>query len=360
MPYNLRKSTVHVRKTVPFNPEKLSFMNPAIICFGEVLLRLSAPGKELLLQSPHFEAHIGGAEANVAVSLHKFGHRTRMVSALPESTLGRACADELRRHGVDTSAIQYRDGRMGMYFLTHGAGHRPAEVLYDRANSAFAAAPASTYDWKALLADARWLHISGITPAVSSSTAEAAANAMQVARSAGVKISFDCNFRARLWGARSPEAPQLLTRLCEQADVIFGDDRDFAFMLGFKASAADPRREAADFAFAKFKHLQYIICTERARSSVDVQQLTGLLFDRNTTYTSRSYPLTGIVDRIGAGDAFAAGVMHGLLSGNTPQQSIDFGAAAGCLKHSIPGDFNLLTVADVELLLSEKGGDVRR
>jgi 2-dehydro-3-deoxygluconokinase len=360
MPYNLRKSTVHVRKTVPFNPEKLSFMNPAIICFGEVLLRLSAPGKELLLQSPHFEAHIGGAEANVAVSLHKFGHRTRMVSALPESTLGRACADELRRHGVDTSAIQYRDGRMGMYFLTHGAGHRPAEVLYDRANSAFAAAPASTYDWKALLADARWLHISGITPAVSSSTAEAAANAMQVARSAGVKISFDCNFRARLWGARSPEAPQLLTRLCEQADVIFGDDRDFAFMLGFKASAADPRREAADFAFAKFKHLQYIICTERARSSVDVQQLTGLLFDRNTTYTSRSYPLTGIVDRIGAGDAFAAGVMHGLLSGNTPQESIDFGAAAGCLKHSIPGDFNLLTVADVELLLSEKGGDVRR
>jgi len=335
-------------------------MNPAILCFGEVLLRLSAPGKELLLQSPRFEAHVGGAEANVAVSLHKYGHRTRMVSTLPDSTLGRACADELRRHGVETDAVQFHDGRMGMYFLTHGAGHRPAEVLYDRSNSAFALAPAATYEWETLLADARWLHISGITPAVSSSTAEAAAHAMLAARSAGIRISFDCNFRARLWGTRAPEAPQILTRLCEQADVIFGDERDTAFMLGFKASAADQRREAADFAFAKFKHLQAIVCTERARSSVDMQQLTGLLFDRSATYTSRSYPLQGIVDRIGAGDAFAAGVLHGLLTGKTPQESIEFGAAAGCLKHSIPGDFNLLTVADVELLLSEKGGDVRR
>ena len=233
-------------------------------------------------------------------------------------------------------------------------------MLYDRANSAFAIAPAATYDWSELLADARWLHISGITPAVSSSTAEAASLAMQAARQSGVQISFDCNFRARLWGDRSPQAPQLLTRLCEQADVIFGDDRDLGFMLGFKASKDDARREAADLAFKTFKHLRYIVCTERARASVDVQQLTGLLFDQTTTYTSRSYPLHGIVDRIGGGDAFAAGVLHGLLTGSSPQAAIDFGAAAGCLKHSIPGDFNLLTIADVELLLSEKGGDVRR
>lgn len=335
-------------------------MKPAIICFGEVLLRLSSPGKELLLQSPRFDAHIGGAEANVAVSLQKFGHRSRVVSTLPDSTLGRACADELRRHGVETDAIEYREGRMGMYFLTHGAGHRPAEVLYDRSNSAFAAAPADTYDWPSLLKDARWLHVSGITPAVSSATAEAASQAMQAARKAGVQISFDCNFRARLWGSRSSEAPQLLTRLCEQADVIFGDDRDIAFMLGFKATAEDARREAADVAFKTFKQLRYIVCTERARASVDVQQLTGLLFDSKTTYTSRSYALHSIVDRIGGGDAFAAGVLHGLLTDMTPQAAIEFGAAAGCLKHSIPGDFNLLGIADVELLLSEKGGDVRR
>src|SRR5688572_7479069 len=162
MPYNLRKSTVHVRKTVPFNPEKLPFMNPAVVCFGEVLLRLSAPGKELLLQSPHFDAHVGGAEANVAVSLRQLGHAAVVVSALPDSTLGRACAGELRRHGVATEAIKFRDARMGMYFLTHGAGHRPAEVLYDRANSAFATAPADAYDWDALLDGAAWLHVSGI------------------------------------------------------------------------------------------------------------------------------------------------------------------------------------------------------
>lgn len=335
-------------------------MKPAILCFGEVLLRLSPPGKQLLLQSPRFDAHIGGAEANVAVSLHKLGHRTRVVSTLPDSTLGRACADELRRHGVETDAIAFHDGRMGMYFLTHGAGHRPAEVLYDRSNSAFAVAPPSTYDWASLLKDARWLHVSGITPAVSSATAEAASQAMQAARKAGVQISFDCNFRARLWGPRAPEAPQLLARLCEHADVIFGNERDIAFMLGFKATSNDARREAADLAFKTFKQLRYIVCTERARSSVDVQQLTGLMFDSKSTYTSRSYALHGIVDRIGGGDAFAAGVLHGLLTDMTPQGAIEFGAAAGCLKHSIPGDFNLLGVADVELLLSEKGGDVRR
>jgi 2-dehydro-3-deoxygluconokinase len=338
-------------------------MNSAIVCFGEVLLRLSAPGKELLLQSASFDAHVGGAEANVAVSMQKFGHRTVMVSALPDSALGRGCADELRRHGVDTSAISFRDGRMGMYFLTHGAGHRPAEVLYDRSNSAFAIAPVDTYDWSSLLANASWLHISGITPAVSGSCADAALQAMLAARKAGVQISFDCNFRARLWGARTPEAPQLLRGLCEQTNLIFGDDRDIAFMLGFKSqasSAEEMRREAANAAFAAFPHLRFIACTERTRHSVEVQQLAGILYDKKSTYTSRAYPLYGIVDRIGAGDAFAAGVLHSLIAGTEPQAAIEFGAAAGCLKHSIPGDFSLMSVADVELLLSEQRTDVRR
>jgi 2-dehydro-3-deoxygluconokinase len=195
---------------------------------------------------------------------------------------------------------------------------------------------------------------------VSSATAEAASQAMQAARKAGVQISFDCNFRARLWGSRAPEAPQLLTRLCEQADVIFGDDRDLAFMLGFKASASDARREAADLAFRSFKHLQYIVCTERARHSVDVQQLTGLLFDAKNTYTSRSYALHSIVDRIGGGDAFAAGVLHGILEGIGDAASLRFGLAAAVLKHSIPGDFNLVDVGEVEALVGGGSGDVKR
>jgi 2-dehydro-3-deoxygluconokinase len=338
-------------------------MNKNVVCFGEVLLRLSAPGKELILQSPRFDAHVGGAEANVAVSLTKLGHRAAVVSALPDSTLGRACADELRRHGVGTEAIAFRPGRMGVYFLTHGAGHRPAEVLYDRSQSAFATAPRETYRWNDVLAGAAWLHVSGITPAVSASAAAAALDAMTSARTAGVGVSFDCNFRARLWAERAAEAPALLRTLCEHADIIFGDDRDIAFMLGGKAiegSSETRKQRAAQAAFASFRHLRLMAFTERTRHSVDVQQITGMLHGPTEAWSSRAYPLYGIVDRIGAGDAFAAGVLHGLIAGFDPQKCVDFGTAAACLKHSIPGDFNLVGAADVEALLCEQQMDVRR
>jgi 2-dehydro-3-deoxygluconokinase len=325
-------------------------MSATVLCFGEILLRLSSPNKELLLQSARFDIHVGGAEANVAVSLSKLGHAAAMVSTLPESALGRACAGELQRHGVQTDAIRFHDGRMGLYFLTHGAGHRPAEVLYDRAGSAFAAASADAHDWNALLAGCNWLHVSGITPAVSDSAGEAALRAMTAARQSGAKISFDCNFRARVWGARSNNAPATLCGLCEQADLIFGDERDFAFMLGGTAGAA----------FERFRHLQYIACTTRERLSADVQQLAGRLQSRQDTYSTRPYALYGIVDRIGAGDAFAAGVLHGLIGGFDPQKTLEFATAAAVLKHSIPGDFNLGGVADVELVMAEHRTDVRR
>jgi 2-dehydro-3-deoxygluconokinase len=325
-------------------------MSATVLCFGEILLRLASPNKELLLQSARFDAHVGGAEANVAVSLSRFGHPAAVVSTLPESPLGRACADELRRHGVQTDAIRFCDGRMGLYFLTHGAGHRPAEVLYDRAGSAFATAAADVYDWNALLAGCNWLHVSGITPAVSDAAGEAAMRALTAARQKGVKISFDCNFRARVWGARAKQAPAVLRRLCEQADLIFGDDRDFAFMLDGNTDAA----------FAAFKNLQFVACTNRARHSVDTQELSGCLRSRRDTYTTRPYSLYGIVDRIGAGDAFAAGVLHGLIRSFDPQKTLDFATAAAVLKHSIHGDFSLAGTTDVELLLSEQQTDVRR
>jgi 2-dehydro-3-deoxygluconokinase len=338
-------------------------MSRSILCFGEVLLRLSAPGKQLLLQSGGFEAHVGGAEANVAVSLSKLGHRAAVATSLPDNTLGHACIGELQRHGVDTSAVQFAEGRMGIYFLTHGAGQRPAEVLYDRAQSAFALAPAQTRDWKDLLQDTLWLHVSGITPAVSAASAEAALLAMRAARSMNVKVSFDCNFRAKLWGSRSPQAPKILSELCRHADLIFGDDRDLAFMLGFNAGDVSPiekRRKAAAAAFEAFKSLRWITYTERTRHSVDSQQLAGTLHTASEVFTTRPYPLHGIVDRIGAGDAFAAGILHGLIRGMAPQATVDFATAAGCLKHTIPGDFNLLGVSDIELFLSEVQTDVRR
>jgi len=325
-------------------------MSATVLCFGEILLRLSAPNKEVLLQSARFESHVGGAEANVAVSLSRFGHSTAVASTLPESPLGHACAGELRRHGVQTDAIRFSEGRMGLYFLTHGAGHRPAEVLYDRAGSAFATAPPDIYDWSALLAGCSWLHISGITPAVSDSAGEAALRAMTAARQQRVKISFDCNFRARVWAARAKQAPAVLRKLCEQADLIFGDERDFAFMLDGNTDAA----------FEAFANLQFVACTSRARHSADTQQLSGCLRSRRDTYTTRPYSLYGIVDRIGAGDAFAAGVLHGLIRSFDPQKTLDFATAAAVLKHSIHGDFNLASAADVESLLSEQQADVRR
>lgn len=325
-------------------------MSASVLCFGEILLRLSSPNKELLLQSARFDAHVGGAEANVAVSLSKFGHEAALVSTLPESPLGRGCAGELRRHGVLTDAIRFCEGRIGLYFLTHGAGHRPAEVLYDRAGSAFAAAAADVYDWDTLLAGCSWLHVTGITPAVSDAAGEAAMRAMTAARQHRVKISFDCNFRSRVWGARAKQAPAVLRKLCEQADVIFGDERDFAFMLEGNTDAA----------FAAFKDLQFVACTNRERHSADTQEISGSLRSRRDTYTTRPYSLYGIVDRIGAGDAFAAGVLHGLIRSFDPQKTVDFATAAAVLKHSIHGDFNLASAADVELLLSEHRTDVRR
>jgi len=334
-----------------------------VVCFGEVLLRLSAPGKELLLQTHQLAAHVGGAEANVAVGLAKLGDRSAIVTVLPTNPLGQACAGELRRHGVDTSNIVHRDGRMGLYFLTHGAGYRPAEVLYDRGGSAFASAPADLIDWPRALHEAEWLHVSGITPAVSEAGAKAALTAVQAARAAGVKVSYDCNFRARLWGDRTAQAPALLRELCSYATLIFGDDRDIAFMFGFNpanASAEERRHLAAKEAFTAIPSLQWIAYTERTRHAADVQQLIGTLHDRQRVYTTRPYALQGIVDRIGAGDAYAAGILHGLLNGMSPQRTVEFGAAAAVLKHSVPGDFNLIVTADVELLLSEVQTDVRR
>jgi 2-dehydro-3-deoxygluconokinase len=333
-----------------------------VVCFGEVLLRISAPGKELLLQSPSFAAHTGGAETNVAVGLARFGDRAAVVSVLPDNPIGHACAGEVRRHGVDASGITFRDGRMGLYFLTHGAGHRPAEVLYDRARSAFAVAPPDLIDWKAALAGAAWLHVSGITPAVSAEGAQAALRAVKAARDAGVSISYDCNFRARLWAERTQQAPALLRELCTYATLIFGDDRDIAFMLDFKSpgTPAERRRLAAQKAFETFGSLKGIAYTERTQLAVDVQQLSGTLHDRNSTYTTKPYPLHGIVDRIGAGDAYAAGILHGLLNGMPAQDTVEFGTASAVLKHSIPGDFNLVSVADVQHLLSEVQTDVRR
>lgn len=339
-------------------------MKGAIVCFGEILIRLSAPDNELLLQSPRLDIHFGGAEANVAVSLSRLGGAARMVSVLPDNALGRAARDELRRYGVTVEGVGFAPGRMGLYFLTPGAMQRPSEVTYDRAGSAFAQAAPDAVDWHKALHGAAVLHLSGITPAVSANAAAAALRAAKAAREQGVTVSFDGNFRAKLWAASGGDGPAVLRELLAQADLAFIDDRDIALVLGHKFTTTDVserRREAAWAAFAAFPELKRIASTFRIQHTVEHHDLSAVMFTRaGAEFSARKSPLVGIVDRIGAGDAFAAGLLHGLRTQMSDQAALDFAHAAACLKHAIPGDFNLATETDVKSFLEQDGLDVRR
>jgi len=334
-----------------------------ILCFGEVLLRLSAPGAEFLLQTPRLETTFGGAEANVAVSLARFGHAVRMVSILPDNAIGRAASDELRRYGVDVSGLKAAPGRMGLYFFIPGAVRRASQVLYDRAESAFARAGADAIDWDEALQGAGWLHLSGVTAALGPASAAVAVAAARAARVAGATVSFDCNYRARLWEAWGGDPRPVLREMLGLADVVFGDHRDVALILGrsFEGQGEAPRAAAAQLAFETWPNLQRMASTRRIQHSVNHHDLAGFMFDRaGGAWETPAIPLTPIVDRIGGGDAFAAGLIHGLRRGLADQRTVEFALAAAALKHSIPGDFNLATVADVESLLSDGGLDVRR
>lgn len=329
----------------------------AVVCFGELLLRLSAPGAQLLLQTPSLEVACGGAEANVAVSLARFGHEVRMVSALPDNPLGRGVRDELRRHGVDTNAVQFDAGRMGLYFLTPGAGVRAPEVIYDRAGSVFAAQNFGAIAWEQVFAGAGWFHVSGVTAALGSTAAEAVISALSAARRAGLTASFDCNYRARLWEAWRGDAPSILTRAVSEADLMFGDARDASLILG------RPFTEGSEFAhamFAAFPNLKRIAHTMRTEHSADRHTLGAMLYSRTAASCGPAVVLDAIVDRIGGGDAFAAGVIHALRKGWGEADVLPFALAAASLKHATPGDMNLADEGDVRALLSGVGVSIKR
>jgi 2-dehydro-3-deoxygluconokinase len=334
-----------------------------ILCFGELLLRLGAPGRERLLQTPRFDVQIGGAEANVAVQLAQLGHRTRVASVVPDHALGAAAIGELRRWNVDTTAVQTGAGRMGLYFLATGALHRPSEVLYDRADSAFARAAVDAFDWDALLEDVDVLHLSGVTPALGAIPAAAAIRAARAARERQVLVSFDGNFRGKLWQAWHGDAPALLRELFSLADIAFADHRDFAIVLGQAFDATPPERAplvAAEAAFAAFPNLDRVACTLRTQHHVDHHELAAVMSTRSGEHSVAPQTLHPIVDRIGAGDAFAAGVLHGLLTDRDDATALQLGLAAACLKHATPGDFGLASATDLDAFLGERRFDVRR
>ena len=338
-------------------------MGQEIVCFGELLLRLSAPGREKLLQTPRLDVHVGGAEANVAVSLACLGHGVRMLGTVADNALGDAAVGELRRHGVDTASLRRTDGRMGLYFLATGAIHRPSEVLYDRADSAFARARPRDYDWDALLQGAAWLHLSGVSPALGADCAVTTIEAARAARRLGVRVSFDGNFRGKLWQAWNGDAAGLLRQIMAEADVMFADHRDIGVVLGTAIEGAGEAAvvEGARAAFAAFPHLQWMASTVREQHSVDAHALSALMVGRDgAVHRAPKYELGAIVDRIGGGDAFAAGVLDAMVHGRAPDDIVHAGLAAACLKHSLPGDFNLVGRADIEAFVSQAGFHVRR
>ena len=336
-------------------------MSARVVCFGELLLRLTAPSRELLLQTDALDVCVGGAEANVAVALACLGDEAAMVSTIPDNPLGQAAARHLRSYGVDVSGITRGPGRMGLYFVSPASGVRPAAITYDREHSSFAMADTDVYDWDRLLDGADLLHLSGVTPAVSRAAEKAAIAAAECAKSKGLRISFDGNYRAQLWKKRDCDPKNVLKELVRRADIFFGNHRDISLLLGreFSGDCEERRREAAAAAFDAFPGLRTIASTTRHAVACDHHRLSVRIDTSDHHFQTEEVQLTGIVDRIGAGDAFAAGVLHGMLNGACSATAAQYGLALASLKHGLPGDSSLFTQADIDAFLAGER-DVRR
>jgi len=336
-------------------------MNNKIITFGEIMLRLKSPGFERLLQSATLEATFGGGEANVAVSLANFGVNAAFVTILPKNEIAESCIAELRRFGVDTSLIVQNAGRMGVYFVESGANQRPSKVIYDRANSAIALAKPGAIDWQKVFAGANWFHITGITPAITQSAADLSLEAVQAAKKCGLTVSCDFNYRGKLW-KYGKTAPEVMTELVKHVDIGIANEEDCQKSLGIKIDVKvekgelniDMYRELTGKVLGAFPNLKMIAITLRSSHSADHNGWAACLNDRKAFVVSRRYEITDIVDRVGGGDAFAGGLIYALVTGKKPEDALNFAVAASCLKHSIPGDFNRVSVKEVEAL---SGGD---
>jgi 2-dehydro-3-deoxygluconokinase len=331
-----------------------------VLCFGEMLLRLSAPGKSHLLQDARFDAHIGGAEANVAAALARIGHPSALVTALPDDALGDAAVEAMRAAGVDVSRVLRGPGRLGLYYLMPGAGPRAASIIYDRVDSLFAKTPARAYDWPVLLDGMKWLHLSGITPAIAPGSATLSLGAIAAAKAAGVRVSFDGNFRGSMWARWCADPAPILAGHVAGADLLFGNHRDIGLMLGkeFDGESPEGRRAAALAAFDTFPELQVIASTVRVTLSPDHNRMRARIDTPNASHETDEIDIAGIVDRIGTGDAFAAGVLAGLDDGL--EAAARMGLHLAALKHATPGDQSRTSRRDLEAFDPGAGLDIRR
>lgn len=338
------------------------------VTFGEIMLRLKPPEHERFFQSPLLEATFGGGEANVAVALARFGGDVSYVTVLPSNVIGDSCIAELRRYGVDTSGIAREGSRIGIYFLEAGANQRPSVVVYDREGSAIAAARPGDVDWKARFAGATWFHVTGITPAISQSCADLTLEAVRAAREAGLTVSCDLNYRKNLW-KYGKSAPEVMTEVARHAHVVIANEEDCQKALGITASVdvesgalqAAQYEKLARKVLERYPNLTNVGITLRESRSADDNGWSGVLASRTGFWVSRKYEIHDIVDRVGTGDTFAAGLIFGLSTLEDPQAALELAVAASCLKHSIPGDLPLLSLAEVQALVKGSGsGRVQR
>lgn len=336
-----------------------------VVTFGEIMLRLATPEHLRFRQARSFNATFGGGEANVAVSLANYGIDVDYVTRLPQNDLGAACAAELRSFGVGTSNIVYGGERLGIYYLETGAVARSSKVVYDRAHSSAATVERGMIDWEQVLAGADWFHWTGITPAISASAAEVCLDACRAANSLGVKVSCDLNYRKNLW-KYGKTAAEVMPALVECCDVILGNEEDAEKVFGIKPEgfdAASTQGEVDAAAFrsvctqlmARFPRAKKVVITLRGSINADHNTWGGVLFDGETLYRSPRYDITDIVDRVGGGDSFMGGLIYGLLTYDDDQRALNFAAAASALKHTIYGDFNMVSVAEVENLMKGDG-----
>jgi 2-dehydro-3-deoxygluconokinase len=336
-------------------------------------LRMKPVGFERFFQTPKFEATFGGGEGNVALSLANFGLDASFVTALPSNPIAEACIRFLRGYGVDTNHIARQGERMGTYYLEVGANQRPSNVVYDRAHSSISTAQDADFDWDAIFENAGWFHITGITPALSNSAAKLSLTAVQEAKTRGITVSCDYNFRKKLWDY-GKSAPEVMRELVKFVDVGIANEEDCQRSLGISVSDGEweqgvssgeldtSRYQAlAEKMFATFPNLKYQAITLRESFSASHNGWSACLYNGNKFFVSQRYEITDIVDRVGGGDSFAAGLIYGLHTGMTDKDALSFSVAASCLKHSISGDVNMSTVSEVQRLMAGDGsGRVQR
>ncbi len=340
-----------------------------IVTMGEIMLRLSTPNNEKFIQADEFDINYGGGEANVAVSCANYGHKAEFVTAVPDNEIGECALAALRKYGVEVDHVAKCGERLGIYYLETGAAMRPSKVVYDRAHSSISTATAADFDFDAIFEGADWFHFTGITPAVSDAAAVLTEEALKAAKKHGVTVSCDLNFRKKLWS--SEKAQSVMKNLMQYVDVCIGNEEDAELVLGYKPGKTNVTSGELELAGYKsiFEqmtrdfHFKYAISSLRVSHSASDNGWSACIYNGATGefYHSKTYRISPIVDRVGGGDSFAGGTICGFLDGKDWKAALEFGVAASALKHTIPGDFNLVTRKEVEALAGGDGsGRVQR